>query len=139
MTKGVWPFLSYFLCFPMTGLKKKRDFSKVFEKGRSRADAYLVLYADGPHLCMENEAGQGTFDNVRETEPSRFGISVSKKVGNSVVRHRIKRRLKEICRLHEEEFPKGYDFVIIARVRAAEADYRRLERSLTGLMKKVIA
>lgn len=130
MTKGVWPFLSYFLCFSMTGLKKKRDFSEVFEKGRSRADAYLVLYANGPHLCTENDSSGA--------EQSRYGISVSKKVGNSVVRHRIKRKLKEICRLHEEEFPKGCDFVIIARVRAAEADYRRLEKSLQGLMKKLM-
>ena len=45
--------------------------------------------------------------------------------------NRIRRRLREIYRLHESEVQRGYDVVIVARHRAAEADYHRLERDLT--------
>ena len=102
----------------MTGLKKNTDFAKVYRQGRSRADRNLVLY---------------TMDN--SLPESRIGISVSKKTGNSVVRHRIKRRLKEIYRLNESLFCSGKDFVVIARPNAAEADYHELEQSLLKLMK----
>ncbi len=104
----------------MITLKKNTDFSRVYRRGTSKADSYLVLYK-----LPRDDDGQ-----------SRFGISVSKKVGNSVVRHRIKRRIKEICRLNEDGFSTGCDFAVIARVRAAEADYAALEKSLLRLMKK---
>ena len=90
----------------------------MYGKGKSTADRNLVLYA---------------LDNGTDT--SRYGISVSKKTGNSVVRHRIKRRIREICRLNEDTFHKGKDFVIIARKPAAEADYAELQKSLRGLMR----
>ncbi len=101
----------------MTGLKKNTDFAAVYGKGKSKADRNLVLYS------LQNER-----------EESRFGVSVSKKVGNSVVRHRIKRRLKEIYRLNEDRFAKGKDYVVIARAHAANAAYEELQNSLTGLM-----
>ena len=66
----------------------------------------------------------------------RIGISVSKKVGNSVVRHRVKRLIKESCRLHEVQFKQGYDLVIIARKSAAGRSYDEIESAvlhLTGL------
>ncbi len=102
----------------MTGLKKNAEYAAVYRRGRSTADRNLVLYA------LDNGAAD-----------SRFGISVSKKIGNSVVRHRIKRRLKEICRLGEASFAKGKDYVIIARKPASDSDYAALQKSLTGLMK----
>ena len=65
-------------------LKKNSDFRKVYRKGKSKADHYLVLYA------LPNG-----------TDRNRLGISVSKKVGNSVVRHHLTRLIREIYRLHE--------------------------------------
>ena len=105
-----------FLMMKMTGMKKSADFSRVYHEGKSRADRNLVLYA----------AERGDGDGL-------FGVSVSKKVGNSVVRHRIKRRLKEIVRLNSERFPKGYDLVVIARMHAASSDYAGLEHSMLKL------
>ncbi len=105
----------------LTGLKKQSDFSRVYRQGRSKADSLLVLYS----LAREEGA------------EARLGISVSKKVGNSVVRHRIKRRLKEIARLNPGAFPEGRDFILIARVKAAEADYHDLERSVLRLAAKI--
>ena len=73
-------------------LKKSKDFQLVYKSGNSFANKYLVMYK------MKNDM-----------EENRLGISVSKKVGNSVVRHRITRLIRESYRLNEEKFEKGYD------------------------------
>ena len=70
-------------------------------------------------------------------EHCRFGFSVSKRVGNAVVRNRVKRKLKEAARV--ELLPRiepGWDFVVIARKDAADADYHHLNRSLQRLFKR---
>ena len=87
----------------MESLKKTADFRNVYKNGKSYANKYLVMY------IMENN----------RTE-NRLGISVSKKVGNSVVRHRITRLIRESYRLHENIFNSGLDIVVIARICAAE-------------------
>jgi ribonuclease P protein component len=69
-------------------------------------------------------------------EKNRFGISVSKKVGNSVVRHRTVRLIREVCRLHENEFDTGYDIVFVARVRTKGIDYFKMEYELMRLAKR---
>ncbi|MCL4415901.1 MAG: ribonuclease P protein component, partial [Actinobacteria bacterium] len=53
------------------------------------------------------------FNNTKEN--SRFGFTVSKKVGNAVIRNKIRRKLKEICRLNCSKIKKGFDVIIIAR------------------------
>lgn len=72
---------------------------------------------------------------VREngTDQNRIGVVVSKKVGNSVVRHRIKRLVKENYRLTELSYKKGYDLVIVARRSAAEADFYKIKKRLWEL------
>ena len=97
-------------------LKKNTDFRTVYKKGRSCADHFLVMYV--------TENG---------TEKNRIGISVSKKVGNSVIRHHITRLVRESYRLHEEMFNSGLDIVVIARVGARDAGYHRIEKSLLHL------
>ena len=79
-------------------LKKTKDFQNVYRRGKSYANRYLVMYV------LSNQ-----------TEGNRLGISVSKKVGNSVVRHRVTRLIRESIRLNVEKFENGYDIVIIAR------------------------
>ncbi len=73
------------------------------------------------------------FDTSNNTETSRLGISVSKKVGNSVIRHRVKRLIKESYRLHEEMFNSGLDIVIIARVTAKNISYKEIESAVLHL------
>ena len=97
-------------------LKKNKDFSNVYQKGTSKANRLLVLYA------LENPQHK-----------SRLGISVSKKVGNSVVRHHLTRLIRESFRLHEDGFKDGLDLVVIARVNAKEADFHQLESALLHL------
>ena len=91
-------------------LKKNYEFRRLYSKGKSCANAYLVVY------CRKNRSGC-----------SRIGYTVSNKVGHAVVRNRIRRRLREIYRLHERQIARGYDLVVVSRVRACTADYHQLE------------
>ncbi len=99
-------------------LKKNRDFRTVYRKGRSYANKYLVMYS------MENHQ-----------KGNRLGISVSKKVGNSVVRHRITRLVRESYRLHENMFNSGLDIVVVARGCAAGASYEEIKDAMLHLGK----
>ncbi len=103
----------------MESLKKNEDFKNCYQNGKSYVNRYLVLY-----MC-----GNGLGKN-------RYGISVSKKVGNSVVRHRTTRVIREVCRLHEGELGTDRDLVFVARVRAKELGYFRMERALLHLAEK---
>lgn len=67
---------------------------------------------------------------------NRIGISVSKKVGNSVVRHHLTRLVRESYRLHEEKYRIGYDVVIVARVNARDCTYAEIERAMLQLAAK---
>lgn len=97
-------------------LKKNRDFQNVYKKGKSSANRYLVMY------ILPND-----------TEKNRLGISVSKKVGNSVVRHRLTRLIRESYRLSETSFHPGYDIVVIARPGAKDRTYFEIESALMHL------
>ena len=100
-------------------LKKNTEFKKVYAKGSSMANRYLVLF------IMQN--GQ-TFNRV--------GFSASKKVGKSVVRNRVRRLMKESFRSVEGKLEPGYDLVFIARVNSKEASYIEIERAMIHLLKK---
>ena len=97
-------------------LKKNADFQKVYKTGKSYANRYLIMY------ILENG-----------TETNRIGISVSKKVGNSVVRHHITRLIREGYRLHEDMFNSGLDIVVIARGNARNANYHEVESAILHL------
>ena len=73
-----------------------------------------------------------------DKEESRLGISVSKKVGNSVVRHRVTRLIREAYRLNKEKFLNGYDIVVIARSSANGKTYQEIESALLHLAKHLL-
>lgn len=100
------------------GLKKNPDFKKVYKEGQSKANRYLVVYV------LKNG-----------TEINRLGISISKKVGNSVYRHYFKRCVKESYRLHEKMFNSGLDIVVLARQGAKNIKYKDIENALLHLMR----
>jgi len=97
-------------------LKKNSDFRQVYGKGNSFANRHLVMYV------LENEL-----------KINRVGISVSKKVGNSVVRHRVTRLIRESYRISEDNFKCGYDIVIIARTTAKELTFKEIKNALLYL------
>ena len=100
-------------------LRGREDFRNIYKKGSSLADPLLVLYKIPNGLTM-----------------NRLGISVSRKVGNSVVRHRITRLIREIYRLNEERLKIGYDLCFIARAGAKGQDYKTMEKSVLGLLRR---
>ena len=99
-------------------LKKNKDFKRVYLEGRSKSNKYLVMYVLKNDLCI-----------------NRLGISVSKKVGNSVVRHRLTRIIREIYRLNSNMFNSGLDIVIIARNTAKDKKYKEIESAMLHLGK----
>ena len=100
-------------------LKKNSDFQQVYRHGTSYANRYLVMYV------LKNQYMK-----------NRLGISVSKKVGNSVVRHRITRLVRESYRLQEELFEKSLDIVVIARPAAKGKSFQEIESAMLHLAKK---
>ena len=99
-------------------LKNNQQFRFVYKNGRSFANKYFIMYVKENGL-----------------DKNRIGISVSKKVGNSVVRHRITRLVRESYRLHESVFNSGLDIVVVARKGAADVGYYEIESALLHLAK----
>ena len=93
-------------------LKLNHIFRRLYHKGKSAAGKYLVIY------CRKN----GSREN-------RIGLTVSAKLGHAVVRNKVRRRLREIYRLHESQFKPGWDIVVVARSRAVGAPYGKLEKN----------
>ena len=124
----MWPFFLFKFVETLSGecmryphsesLKKNRDFQLLYKEGKSRANRYLVLYVKENGL-----------------EKNRLGVSVSKKVGNSIVRHRITRLIRESYRLHEDMFNSGLDMVVIARISAKDRSMSEIESALLHLGK----
>ena len=98
-------------------LRKSADYRSARRDGRSWADSTLVLNA-----------------RANGAETSRFGFTVSKRLGNAVARNRIRRRLK--AAVAETGVAEGWDLVFIARQRASDADYWTLRRSLRRLVRR---
>jgi ribonuclease P protein component len=70
------------------------------------------------------------------TGPARWGIVVGKRVGKAVVRNRVKRRLREICRTAEAAMRGGGDIVVVARPGAAAADYDALLHAVLSALRR---
>ena len=102
-------------------LKNTSQFKEVYENGRSCANGLLVLYV------YKNDM------NIR-----RLGISVSKKTGNSVTRHRITRLIRESYLNLHAQMPAGYSYVVVARPRAAGKGFSDICDALLSLSEKLI-
>ena len=100
-------------------MKKTNDFLNVYRNGKSYADKNIVIYV------WKNESSR-----------NKLGISCSKKVGNSVVRHRFARLVRESYRLHEDIFNSGLDIVVVARACAKDANFFDIEKSVLSLAGK---
>lgn len=96
-------------------LTKPKQYALVYRDGNSRVNSLVVMKARPSGLGL-----------------SRYGISVSRRLGKAVVRNRVKRRFREILR--RTQFKPGWDIIFIARPAAADVDYTRLKKSVDSLL-----
>ena len=101
-------------------LTKRGDFKKVFELGSKFPSPFIIIYAlpNGLNYC-------------------RLGLAVNRKVGDAVVRNRLKRRLREIFRKQLTDRPLRYDFVVVARSVAAHAEFADLQTIIIKLFSRL--
>ena len=102
----------------MITLKNSREFGSVYSTKNSVANKYLVMYVLSNDLSV-----------------NRLGIPVSKKVGNSVVRHHLTRLIRESYRLNSSMFNSGLDIVVVVRNTARDKSYKEIESALMHLGK----
>lgn len=101
-----------------SSLKLNHIFRRLYNAS-GQGNSYLVLYARKNH-----------------TATNRVGLTVSKKLGNAVVRNRVRRRLREIYRCNEQRFIPGWDIVVVARSRCVDADFGKLTHAYLSLAEK---
>ena len=101
-------------------IKNNYEFRRLYSKGRSSVQPTLVVYS------RRSKSGL-----------NRVGFTVTVKLGHAVVRNRIRRRLREIYRLHESEIKRGTELVIVARSRSVDAAYKELERDFLSAAAKL--
>lgn len=144
-------------------LRERSEFRTVYEQGARRYSPHFVMFAlsharrtphgaagtqatpareisareipDGSALASGPEAGSSL--TGQPLAPSRFGITVSRKVGRATVRNRIRRRTREILRHHVEELGSGWDIVINPRRAVLEAEFALLDEELMGLLHRL--
>lgn len=97
---------------PEITVKENYEFRRIYRKGKTAVSPYLVLY------CQKNRQGK-----------TRLGITVSTKLGKAVIRNRVRRRLREIWRLHRDVLQPGWDIILVARGRAVRSSYQKLDRA----------
>lgn len=101
-------------------IKKNIEFKKVYEAKNSFATKNIVVYV---------------FRNV-DMESNRLGISVSKKIGNSIVRHKLTRRMREIFREVDKNLKKSFDIVVLFRIDSDKKDFLELKKDFIKLCMK---
>lgn len=101
-------------------LTSNQEFKDIYRKADSKVTKYFVVYY-----------------RRAVTDKSRVGFTVSKKIGNAVVRNRARRRLKECFRLHEDTLKGCYDLVIVARARSSEGDFHQMCRLLKRTLEEI--
>ena len=99
-------------------LRSNQEFKKVYNNKKSFANKNLIMYI--------SENG---------TDTKRLGVSVSKKVGNSIVRHRLARLIREAFRLSTDCIPDGYDYVVVARASLKDKGFFETKESMIHLLK----
>jgi ribonuclease P protein component len=99
-------------------LSKNADFQRVYRQGRSVSSRHLVLYAFPRDHDVEDL--QPAEEQSLRSQDVRLGVSVGRRVGGAVERNRVKRLLREAFWSLEEDVSRTHDYVIVARLGAAE-------------------
>ena len=119
-------FLPFILCRDMKitdntqSLKRNNDFRRVYRREKSEAGGFAAVYV------LKNRLGS-----------NRLGLTVGKTVGKAIVRSRVKRLLRECYRDWADKLPEGYDFIFVARSRAAGKSLEQLRKDVGYALKKL--
>ena len=100
-------------------LKEKKDFDRLFKKRNQLSSKYVYIYKD-----------ENTVDNYR------FGICVSKKIGNAVTRNKIKRQIKDIIDKSSLHFFNN-DYIILVKQSIKDAKFVEIKDDIINLLKKI--
>lgn len=118
-------------------LKKRQDFLRIRGGRRCQNVAFIIETKPRPSQARDIDA-QHTSPTTPLTADPRFGFTITKKIGNAVMRNRIRRRLKHAISEIAAEFAKpGHDYVVIARRRAATQPYGALKKDLERCLQRV--
>lgn len=98
---------------------RRGEFDAIYRAGQRRSSAYCTVFLRANSLPH-----------------SRFGFSIKKALGGAVVRNRIRRRLREIVRLHQREIPSGWDIVVHPKSAVAKAEFSALAADFLRLIPK---
>lgn len=101
-------------------VKEHIDFTNIINKGRYFKDKYFVIY------ILKNEL-----------EHYRFGISVGKKVGNAVVRNKVKRQMRMIIDNYKKNYQNGIDYIIIIRNGYIGGSFSDIKNSFENIINKI--
>ena len=113
--------MAFFSFDKKSRILKREDFLRIGQKGRRlRTRHFTVLY-------IENDIGN-----------TRCGITVSKKIGNAVIRNRVKRRLREFFRLNRDNLKSSTDYIFIARNGSSELEYCEIKDELLSVFTKKV-
>ncbi|MFC5653199.1 ribonuclease P protein component [Paenibacillus solisilvae] len=101
-------------------LRNREDFSRIYRNGKSFANNQFVVY----------------WSRQSKADPLRLGVSASKKIGNAVVRNRMRRLVKEIVRHHTDRITGQLDIIVIVRKPAVGLKMQELEKSMLHVLKR---
>lgn len=100
-------------------IKANKEFQQIYKNGKSFANRQFIIYK------YRNQ----------DIDHFRIGLSVSKKIGNAVIRNRVKRYIRQVFTELKEDINDQYDYIIIARKPVAEMDFFQVKKSLIHVMK----
>lgn len=130
-------------------LKRRQDFRQVYQRGKTLKNrAFVICYRKIAYrkiayrkMAYNNAAINNTAcqekNKCAEQPKARLGFSVSKKIGKAVERNRVRRKLREACRLELAAFAPGYDYVLIARQGAKNETVAGLRRYLLKALQEI--
>lgn len=100
-------------------VKKKEEFNHIIQNAPFYKNKYFVIYI-----------------RKKKEETKHFGIAISKKTGNAVIRNKLKRRVRAIVDERKENFPNGFDYIIMIKRSCVELSFQEMKRNLIELIKE---